>query len=123
MKKTLCFLAAALMMVATALAADVSGKWTASVTGRGGQARDVTFNFKADGEKLTGTMSGFRGNDVEISDGRISGDDLSFKVKMEFNGNAMVMNYAGKISGAEIKFKRTVEGRENAQEFTAKKTE
>ncbi len=123
MKTTLCFLAAALMTVGTALAADVSGKWTASVTGRGGQARDVTFNFKADGEKLTGTMSGFRGNDVEISDGKISGDDLSFKVKMEFNGNAMVMNYAGKVSGAEIKFKRTVEGRENAQEFTAKKAE
>jgi hypothetical protein len=34
-----------------------------------------------------------------------------------------VMNYAGKVAGNEIKFKRTVEGRENAQEFTAKKAE
>ena len=40
-----------------ALAADVTGKWTAQVPGRQGQTRETTFTFKQDGETLTGTVS------------------------------------------------------------------
>ena len=41
-----------------AVAADVTGKWVAQVPGRDGQSREVVYNLKADGAKLTGTMSG-----------------------------------------------------------------
>ena len=60
MKCKVLLFAAVLMAVAlvAAYAADVTGKWTAQVPGRGGQTTETTFNFKADGSKLTGTVSG-----------------------------------------------------------------
>jgi len=106
-------------IAALAWAADVSGKWVAQVQGQGGQTRETTFNFKVDGGKLTGTVSGMRGENP-ISGGTVTGDDISFTVALSFNCNDIKMNYKGKVSGDEIKFTRTVEGRP-PQEFTAKR--
>ena len=102
------------------LAADVTGKWTAQVPGRGGQTRETTFTFKVDGATLTGTVSGRQG-DTPISDGKVSGDDISFVVKMSMGGNDIVVNYKGKVAGDEIKFTSTRQGADQAQEFTAKR--
>jgi hypothetical protein len=102
-------------------AADVTGKWVAQVPAREGQTRETTFNFKVEGEKLTGTMSGNQG-EVQISDGKVSGDDISFKVKVSFNDNEFTFLFTGKVSGDEIKFTRTREGGNRpGQEFTAKR--
>jgi polyisoprenoid-binding protein YceI len=98
--------------------AAVAGKWTAQVPGRDGQTRDVTFNFKTAGDKLTGTMSGRQG-DVEISDGKVKGDELSFDVTMTMQGSAMKMTYKGKVAGDEIKFSRHRDGSDRTSEFTA----
>jgi hypothetical protein len=104
-----------------ALAADISGKWTAQVPGRGGQTREATFNFKVDGNTLTGTVSG-RGGDMPIADGKIDGDSISFTQTLEFNGNSMKFLYKGTVSGDSIKFTRERDGGEGqAQEFTAKR--
>jgi hypothetical protein len=107
------------LLAAAALAADVTGKWTAEVAGRGGNTQTVTMNLKADGDQLTGTVSGRMG-DNPISDGKINGDDISFHVVLDFQGNSIKMIYTGKVSSDEIKFKREVEGR-GATEFTAKR--
>ena len=104
---TLGFLLGSLTL--TALAADVSGKWVAQMAGRDGQTHEATFTFKADGEALTGTISGPRG-DTEISDGKISGDEISFSQTMEFNGNQMKILYKGTVSGDQITFTRMREG-------------
>jgi hypothetical protein len=115
-------LALALITVVQAAGADVTGKWTAQVPGRNGQTREQTFTFKADGEKLTGSVSGMQGNQMDISDGKISGSNISFNVTMSFNGNEMKMSYKGVVSGDEIKFTRTREGgNQPPQEFTAKR--
>ena len=107
----------------TALAAEVSGKWTAQVPGRNGQTREQTFNFKADGNTLTGTVSGRQG-DMAISEGKIDGDQISFTQTMEFNGNSMKLVYKGTVSGDEIKFTRQRDGGEGQpQEFTAKRAQ
>ena len=71
--------------------------------------------LKVDGSKLTGSMTGRQG-DVEISDGKISGDEISFSVTMG-QGKAV---FKGKITGAEIKFTREREGGE-PQQFVAKR--
>jgi len=123
MKVRMALLSASFVLVAAtlALASDVSGKWTAQVPGRGGQTREQTFNFKVEGNKLTGTVSGMQG-DNPISDGKVSGDDISFTVVANFNGNEIKLLYKGKISGDEIKFTRTREGgSQPGQEFTAKR--
>jgi hypothetical protein len=115
---SICFVFAALSVV---WAADVDGKWTAQVPGRGGQTRETTFTFKAEGEKLTGTVSGMQG-DNPISDGKITGDEISFSLKLNFQGNDFTFHYKGKVSGDEIKMTRTREGSDQpGQEFTAKK--
>ena len=109
------------LLTLTALAADISGKWTAQVPGRNGQTREQTFNLKADGNTLTGTVSGRMG-DTPIAEGKIDGDSISFTQTMEFNGNSVKLVYKGTVSGDEIKFTRMREGGEGqGQEFTAKR--
>jgi len=107
--------------ITLAWAANVDGKWVAQVAGQGGQTREVTFNFKAEGAKLTGTVSGRQG-DTPISDGTIKGDDISFTQSFEAQGNSIKLTYTGKVSGDEIKMTRKREGSDQpAAEFTAKR--
>jgi len=111
-----------LAVVVAAVAADVTGKWVAQVAGRNG-TQDVTFNLKADGSKLTGTVTGGMGGrggggapqPIEISDGKIDGDAVSFAVKMEMNGQTRVTTYSGTLSGDELKLKQTRQGRNGEQ--------
>jgi hypothetical protein len=107
-----------MLFAITAFAADVTGKWSAEVPGRDGQTRTQTFNLKADGDKLTGTVSGM-GGEREITNGKVSGDTITFDVKFEAQGNSRTMNYTGKVSGGEIKF--NVTGGQRNREFTAKR--
>ena len=123
MKKRIAFLSVCFVFTALTLAwaADVNGKWTAQVPGRDGQTRELTFTFKAEGEKLTGSMSGQQG-DSEITDGKISGDQISFTVKINMQGNERKFLYKGTVSGDEMKVTRTIEGGNRPpQEFTAKR--
>ena len=100
-----------------ALAADFNGKWSASVeTPRGTQA--ITFEFHVDGAKLTGTVSTPRG-DMELSDGKVDGDAISFAQVINFNGNEFSILYSGKSDGADtIKFTRQM-GDRGSSDFTA----
>ncbi len=120
MKIRLALLSCAL--AAVAFAADVTGKWTAEVQGQGGNTRTMTIVLKADGAILTGSVSG-RQSDTPISDGKVDGDNISFSVVREMQGNKIKINYTGTVSGAEIKFKSQREGGQGAgQEFTAKRS-
>jgi len=112
-----------ILLAAATLAVDVSGKWTASMPGRDGNTREVTYTFKADGDTLTGTATGMGGREMPISEGKVSGDEISFKTKIERNGNTMVMNYKGKVSGGEIRFTVQREGGDQSREFTAKRAQ
>ena len=110
------------VLAVAAFAADPSGKWTAEVQGRNG-AMTQTYTLKADGSTLTGTIEGSRGGPAQITNGKIDGDNITFDVVREFNGNSMTLHYTGTISGDEIKFKMTREGGEGqAREFTAKRS-
>jgi len=110
-----------------AIAADITCKWVAQVPGRNG-TMEQTFNLKQSGETLTGTISTARG-DQEITQGKVSGDSVSFVTVMSFGGNEMKMVYKGTVAGNEIKFTRSMEGgpggggggRGGPMEFVAKK--
>jgi hypothetical protein len=102
-------------------AADLTGKWTGAVPTRDGGTRDTAFNFKQDGEKLTGTMAGMQG-DVELKDGVVKGDEVSFNTVLNFNGNEVKLVFKGKIAGDEIKMSRQREGgNQPPQEFSLKR--
>jgi hypothetical protein len=108
------------ILAAVVQAADVTGKWTGNVPTRDGGTREATFTFKQDGEKLAGSMTGPQG-DIELKEGAVKGDDVSFNVEMNFGGNAVKLIYKGKVAGEEIKFTRTREGADQKQEFTVKR--
>jgi hypothetical protein len=92
-----------LALAATAVAADVSGKWVAERQGQNGQTMTTTFTLKADGTTLTGTVSGRMG-DTEISEGKINGDEISFVVVTKMGEMEMKRLYKGKVAVDEIKF-------------------
>ncbi|MGH9343981.1 MAG: hypothetical protein ACRD19_09500 [Terriglobia bacterium] len=101
----------------TALAADFNGKWTAQVQGRNG-TQTITFDFHVDGSALTGKISTRRG-DMDISNGKVDGDNISFDQVMSRNGNDFKITYTGKAAGPDsIKFTRQF-GDRPGMDFTA----
>lgn len=124
MKTRLTLLSFCLVLAATvAWAADVSGKWTAQVPGREGQTQETTITLKVEGGKLTGTIAGQQG-ETAIADGKVSGDEISFTVTRERQGNTIKQLFKGKVAGDEIKFTRSTEGGQGNRppvEFTAKR--
>ena len=128
MTKKLLFVTTILLALSlAAFAADVSGKWTFEQQGRRGP-QTVTLNLKADGGALTGTLSqpGRNGNmETQISDGKVDGDNISFKVTRQMGDNSFTIEYNGKISGDEIKLKITRQGQDGnpmTTEVTAKRS-
>lgn len=101
---------------------DVTGTWKSSFTNQNGQVRETTFKLKAEGEKLTGTISG-RQNDTAIEEGKIKGDEISFKVTREVNGNKVSTKYTGKVSGDTIRGKSEMQrdGEPRSRDWVAKK--
>jgi len=108
MKKRVVLLCALLALSSlAALAADVTGKWTSEGMGRGNKGGKgggtQTFTLKQDGATLTGTVQGGRGPAGEIANGKVDGDNVSFEVTREFNGNSMTIKYSGTVSGGSMK--------------------
>lgn len=108
--------------------ATPTGTWSWSTPGRnGGEARKTTLKLNAEGEKLTGTVSmpGREGQAVttEISDGKVKGDEISFNVTREFNGNKFTAKYSGKVTADIIKGKIEFErdGNVRSRDWEAKR--
>jgi hypothetical protein len=84
-----------------AVAAGVDGTWEGETMVMN-QPTKMTFAFKADGKKLTGTAPGPSGP-VNIEDGKIDGNNLSFNFNIDFQDMKMAFKYNGVLSGDEIK--------------------
>jgi len=100
--KPLMIVALILVVCIPAFAADVDGKWAGSIAGPAGDT-PINFTFKADGEKLTGSTVGLDGAEVPISEGKIDGKNITFKVSLDFGGMPFVISYKGVVSPEEIK--------------------
>jgi len=103
-------LVAALAFTFTASAADIDGKWRAEFESQIGQQKYV-FELKADGEKLTGKASYERQNqkgEIEIKDGKIVKDEVSFSETVKFQDREIRIEYKGRIAGDELKLHRKV---------------
>ncbi|MFN8093158.1 MAG: hypothetical protein U0599_13250 [Vicinamibacteria bacterium] len=124
--KTLRIAAAAAVLVIAAsagvLAADVTGRWTTEFDSPVG-VQKYTYDLKANGETLTGTAAfermGEKGT-VELKEGKVQGDKVTFVEMLDFQGNSIRIEYTGTIAGDEIKFSRKV-GDFGTEEFVAKR--
>ncbi|HEY3443694.1 MAG TPA: hypothetical protein VGK29_23245 [Paludibaculum sp.] len=108
------------LCVMPAFAADITGKWTASIDTPIG-LQNYVYDFKVDGEKLTGTAKNSMGETASpIMEGKISGDTVTFVEMLKLEGNEIKITYKGKIAGDEIKFTRQV-AEFATEEFAAKR--
>jgi|KBSSwiStaDraftv2_1062776.scaffolds.fasta_scaffold498177_2 hypothetical protein len=118
MKRTTFLLIALALLAATLPAADVTGKWKGAMQTGG---RELTFDLKADGAKLTGTVTGLIDKPVEIKDGKIQGDAVEFWVMSEYQGAPVKLVYKGKAGASEILFNMGTEDGSWGTEIAAKK--
>jgi hypothetical protein len=110
-------LAAAFVMLA---ADDITGKWVLEIVSRTGGPPVVgpTLALKADGAKLTGTITSAprarRRPDgapptftTEIFNGRVNGSNISFNVSDGLS-DKVTMTYEGAVSGSEMTMRITL---------------
>jgi type 1 fimbria pilin len=83
--RSLAIAVAAMFMAAAAWAADVTGTWKAEINGPNGSFT-LTYSFKQDGSKLTGSVTGPQGDPLELQEGKVEAGKIHFAVNLPFNG-------------------------------------
>jgi dienelactone hydrolase len=100
-----------------------AGKWHAEFDTVVGPMK-YDYEFKVDGDKLTGTATGGRSdekhNPTDIGEGKVKGDDITFVETITIMGMEVSIKYTGKLVGDEIRFNREV-GSFATEEIVAKR--
>ena len=98
---------------------DITGKWTASFETQIG-TQNYTYDFVVKDSVLTGHAKSNVG-EGDLSEGKVSGDTVTFVEHLKFQDMDLRIEYKGKIVSAdEIKFTRQV-GDIASEELTAKR--
>lgn len=140
MKKCLSICALTFAAAALVFAAGVDGKYVSEqkfTPPNGGEERTITTTFvlKAEGDKLTGTVTtagmsrgGNEPRPIDIVDGKIEGNKLTFFTVTTTQRGEMKWKYEATLDGDTLAGKRTREGGEGrgggrmgTGEFTAKR--
>ena len=109
------------LLALPAFGADFNGKWKGAMPSRDGNSREAAFQFHAIGATLTGNFTGPMGREIEIKDGKVVGDSISFSVSLDLNGNMTKINYTGKLAGEDLNMRMQREGASRSVEFTLKR--
>src|ERR1700722_15770351 len=112
-------LLALLLASAPAFAANVDGDWSGSMDSPNGPVQ-ISYTFKADGAKLSGTTTGPDGAKLAIKDGKIDGANISFAVDVDFGGSPMPLKYTGVVAADSIALPLDFQGQ--PVNITVKKT-
>lgn len=101
--------------------AQFTGKWKSTITRQDGNTMDVNYNLKQEGNKVTGTSAFNNGNETEISEGKIQGNEVSFVIKRERDGRTFISKYTGKLEGNKIvgKSESNFSGETRTRDWTA----
>jgi len=84
------------------LAADIDGTWTAETQGKNGPQTN-TLTLISKGGELTGKLdNGGKGGPADISEGKIEGSNVTFKVVRDFGGKQVSQEWKGTITGGEL---------------------
>jgi hypothetical protein len=114
----LCAMLALFAAIPLFAASGITGKWTTTdMKAPDGTAFTLTFDFKQDGGKLSGTVTGPQGDPLAIDNGKIDGDKFSFTV----NINGTTITHDGTLSGDEIKMNTKSDGGMPPMEMTLKR--
>lgn len=89
---------------------DLNGKWTAKVQTPNGE-QEVTYTFKVEDGKISGTASSHMG-EFKISEGTVQGDEVSFVLNVNLNGEERKFPHKGKMDGDSLKMTLDFNGQE-----------
>jgi hypothetical protein len=117
MRNALLALVMTIGLAATALAADVTGKWVGNVETPNGPL-ELTYELKADGEALTGTVASAMGS-LPIAKGKITGGVLTYEVALE----GAVITHEAKMNEAGTEIAIKASGDFGTSEYVVKKVE
>jgi hypothetical protein len=97
------FILLAVMVSASpgAQSGSVAGSWDITIESPQGK-RDAVLVIKQDGGKLTGAMKSPQG-ERPLDSVAVKGDEITFVMTREFQGQAMVMTYKGKVANDSMK--------------------
>jgi hypothetical protein len=84
--------------------AAASGNWNTALILGDGNRIEGTLKLKQDGDKLSGATVRNE-NETQIEDGKIAGDEITFKVIRDRDGRKVTAKYKGKITGDTVKGK------------------
>ncbi len=76
---------------------NMNGKWTGLLKTDQGDEYPLLYNFKIEGDQLTGTAKTPKG-DMPINDGKVIGDSFSFNVVI----SGMEIDHHGKFYGDSV---------------------
>ena len=97
-------------LTTVASAAEVAGQWRAEFDTQLG-VQKYLFTFQTDGDQFTGKavaeLDGQK-RDVELKEGKITGDTVSFVEMREYEGNQFRIQYTGKVGADGIALTREV---------------
>ncbi len=108
--------------------ADPTGTYIWTQAGRnGGPDRTNTLVLKVEGDKLTGSVTspgrgGAAPTPTAITDGKVTGSQVSFSVVRDFNGNTMTTKYSGTVTNSSImgKIEMDRNGQPTSRDWEAK---
>ncbi|HZQ92336.1 MAG TPA: hypothetical protein VFA60_11125 [Terriglobales bacterium] len=109
-RKTLALALALVSTLVLAYAVNVDGTWSGELHTREGGAFQVTLTLKAQGDKLTGTYGQGAMEDVNIENGRLSGDTVTFSITRQVRDQQIKISYTGKVEGNTMKLTSQREG-------------
>jgi hypothetical protein len=98
--------------------ANVTGDWSVAVETSAGSG-NPSFTFKQEGEKLTGTYKGQLGEGP--LNGTVKGDDITFSVKVNAQGQDLTIVYTGKIENKDTMKGKVVLGELGEGTWTGKR--
>ncbi|QDU19959.1 hypothetical protein [Urbifossiella limnaea] len=103
-----------------------TGTWKWTTKAKDGKERETVLKLKADGTKLTGTVSGGGkdAKDIEIEDGSVKDGEVKFSVTRMFKDQKNTSKYAAKVTGDVMKgtIEATFGGKDTKREFEAKRS-
>jgi len=85
-------------------AVSATGNWKYAISIESGDVMNLVLTLKQDGENVTGKVkvSEF---ETPITEGKVAGDAISFKIPVDANGTKFTSTYKGTLSGDAIKGK------------------
>ena len=101
---------------------DGTWKWTTHIRER---KLEFTVSLKLEGDKLTGKLSGRKGQGVDIHHGRYKNGEVSFEVERERDGEKILSKFRGKLARESIRGHEvaSVGTQEHTYEWTASRDE